>query len=619
MVLRFIFDPLTGTNGVNRDKIITVNILDPNRGVDGYSTHITLNGVDMVLDGYGVEPFEVTVTPIETTPGFVDGYTYTIDAEDDFPFNTAFEIAATINNAIGIEKADSATFRTFSDPIAPSLTNVTPGNNQREVSLQPEITFTARDAYDVAFELTNVTLNGDPAITNGEVQSGFTMELSRVSGGTLGVNPGDGYAVLLRLDEPLDYNKTVVLNISILDRSEGNERNRDITWFTVSPAPPLVDISPQDGETDVPVGTNISFDIIDDGYGVDISTLNAIIDEVSAINNNVFQSPRYTGTVDALIDGYRYAGEIDPRFLLAGSTVHRVTVRVAEPISGNIGSSVVNFTTEAPPENPETIYVGNQDGVQYILSEDIGFNSELLTLMDGYFVNSLHARLLEQVNRLLVGTRDHGALIFATNFVEPTLLYSVGDEITHAYLSAEHDGTIYLANKSRDRIDVYYSILFDDVGRDTPDVFYAIPDGYSDGYAIPGMLDGYFTDMVITEKTSTVDSDSASIFIGTNVGAMRIETDESVPGNTEINGQLITYGIQTSGYDFDILEGTSNNIASLDVNTRLNRLYVATRGETSSDNNAVTYIDLDGSVFDGAILEDRLINPLVNDLDFTDN
>jgi len=606
------FVPVDGTTGNNRDQIVTVDVVDV-IGVDTATVDITVNGNQAVLAGAAVAPFDVTISDIVTTPGVIDGYRYVIDTELNFVFNETVPTVATASDIFANSASATASFTTFDDVTSPTITGITPRDEQLEVSLRPEITFTVRDAYDIAFDLTSVDIGNEQAIRNGLIQSGFSMNQARISGGTEGVDPGDGYSIIITPDVDLSYGQVVEVSISVRDRSRGNITTESVTWTVTDPAPPLFDIVPLDVATSVPVDSNIEFEVFDDGYRVDIDTLNVWVDDVPAIVNNVVQSPLFVGTVDTIVDGYHYRGEINPRFLLLGESAHTVRMTAEEPVSNNVGSDSVTFTTGLAPLNPETIYVGDSNGVQSLLVSSADFNSVPTELLDGYFVWDLQARPLQQINRLVVGTRDSGAFVMPTNFAETTLFYSVGDEITKVYLSEKNDGTLYLANRTRSRVDVYYSILLDDVGRDTPDVFYD-----ADGYALPGIPDGYFTDMVVTEGTSTVKSGSASIFLGTPAGAVRIETDESTPGSTEINGQLVTYGILGTDRDFEILSGTTNEIISIDVNTRLNRLYIATRsGE--GDTNAVTFVDLSDNSFDGSIPEERLMNRFVEDLNFQDN
>lgn len=612
-----VFDPPNGTTGVNRDQIITVDITDA-VGVDKDSVNITVQGNQAVLDGVAVAPFDVTISNIITNPPFIDGYRYTIDTELDFTFNTLINTNVIAKDLSGNENNINSIFRTFSDDEGPAITDITPRDGQLEVSLRPEVTFTIRDAYDVAFELTSMDIGDSPVIRNGLVQSGFSFNVTRIDGGTLGIPPGDGYSVIVTPNEDYPYDHTTTVSITGYDRSQNNATTETATWTTVNPRPPIFDIIPDDGETDIPVDTNFVFEVFSDGYKVDINTLNVLIDGNPAIVNNVVQSPDFVGTVDTILDGYHYRGEIDPRFLLTGLSTHSIDVSAEEPLSGNIGQSRSVFVTGSDPLNPETIYIGDADGVKSKLVDQVAVNVNADVLVDGYYVLDLQAKSLVQINRLLVGTRDHGAFIYPTNYDIPTLFYSIGDEITKVHISEANNGTIYLANRSRNRVDVYYNILYDDVGRSTPDVYYGAPDGYTDGYAVPGMLDGYFTDMVVDENSSTVAPNSVRIFLGTPVGAMRIDTDESDITHTEINGVLTTYGIVDTGYDFEILSGTTNQVVALDVNSRLNYLYVATRSEDANDTNAVTYIDLADNSFRGHIPEDRLIDRLINDIDFGD-
>lgn len=613
-----IVDPPNDARNRDRDQIITVEVID-NLGVNKDATNITVQGNPAVTSGVPVAPFDVVINEISSSPGVIDGYQYIVDTELDFVFGETVVTQINCADIFGNTASKTSSFVTFVDTVSPNITDIAPRDEQEEVSLRPEITFTVRDAYDVAFELTSVDVGPTPAIRNGLVQSGFSMNLTRISGGTLGIAPGDGYSVILTPDQDFKYDETVEVSITTYDRSNNNPANEIVTWTTIDPRPPLFQVIPTNGDTGFGVDENIVFEVFDDGYKVDISTLNMQLDEQDVIISSVVQEPDYMGTVTQIVDGYHYRVEIDPRFLLGGSTTHEILLDVEEPVSGSIGAHRVSFTTGPAPANPETVYIGTPDGVKSILTSEIGTDIQPTSLVDGYHVLDLQAKVLKEINRLLVGTRDHGAFVYSTNYPEPTLFYSTGDEITKVHISAENNGTVYLANRTRERIDVYYNILYDDVGRDIPDVFYAPPPtGSGDGYVVPGMLDGYFTDMVVDEKSSTVDENSARIFLGTPLGAMRIDTDESSITNTEVNGVLYTYGVPGSGYDFDILDGTTNKVVAVDVNSRLNYFYVATRSEDPNDTNAVSYINLANNTFDGSVPEERLIHRLINDIDFKD-
>jgi len=286
-----------------------------------------------------------------------------------------------------------------------------------------------------------------------------------------------------------------------------------------------------------------------------------------------------------------------------------------EPVSGNRGTIFFYFYTEDAIENPEILYIGGPSGVLSVSTEGIVGNTTPEVLFDGYCVHDLSSSIINGVNRLAVATRDNGAFVYSTNYTSwPVTFYSSTDEIGHVYISARNNGTLYMANRTKRRIDVYYNILAHDVARNIPDVYYSS----TDGYAMPGLQDGYFTDMVVTEETSTVEESSSSIFVATSSGVFKIDTDESVPGSSEGNGTIISYGILGSGRDHQVISGNVPWVVSIDVNTRLNFLYVATRGTDENDQNTLSYIDLETNTRNGAIPETRLIDRMMNDIDFQD-
>lgn len=606
-------NPPHGSEGIARDTFITVTIRDT-FGVQRDSIDIKVQNETAVLSGQGVLPFDVYVSETELVPGIADGYQFIIDREFDFSFNEDVYVWVSATDLNGNNVSHNMMFTTFDDEVAPSVTYMAPRNGQKEVSLRPTIEFTIQDGYDVDLYRTNVSINGEPAIVDGKAWHNYYLTTYRIIDGyEEGVEPGDGYGFLLFPQYDFDYNETVEVAVMAFDVSRGNRLYETYSWDTIRPAPPKYDMLPYAYQNNVDVDTNIWFEIFEDGYEIDIDTLNLAMDGVKLIEDGIIQSPDYEGNIISL-DGYRhYTGTVNPRFLLTPNTRHTLSIRAAERLSGNFSELGYYFETSAAPNNPKTIYLGDSNGVKSVEVEDISEVSSATSLIDGYYVNDISSKELKYINYLGVATRDSGAFLYVTNYSKDPLFYSVGDEISKINITSNHNGTIYLANKTRERVDVYYNILYDNVGRSTPDVYYGI-----DGYVLSGLLDGYFNDMVVTEGTSIVNSDSNSIFLGTPSGAFRIETDESDPGSTEINGRIISYGISNSNRDYSILSGTTNYVVALDVNVRLNYLYVATRSEDYNDKNAVSYIDLSSNSADGDIDENRLIHRLINDISFKD-
>lgn len=597
--------PPANMTGVDKDANVVLEIVD-DIGIDINSINIEMRGQQVVWHGAPVVPFSVTTTHVFVTDVY-DGYKFVIDSPSSFNFNERILVSAFASDISGNGKEISFWFTTYHDSVAPSITGISPRSGQEEVSLNPQMSFTVRDAYDVALNSINVRVGDKWAIKNGLTQFGFNATFAAISGGILGVDPGNGYNISFTKTAGFDYNQEIEMFISVADAEEGNVSSNTVSWSTIRPSPPLIDIYPDNGDT-AAVDTNIFVEIIADGYAIDPSSIRIGVGSATAFIQNQIQLPDFAGTMTAIVPGYHYMIEIDPRFIFEELSHHTLSAGAAEALSGNESDKSVVFETPAGPQNPKTIYLGHQDGVKYILAGNLSGESTPVSLIDGYYVYDVYPLELKYINRLAIATRDHGALIYATNYTLPTLLYSVGDEITKVYLTTNHDGTLYMANKSKERVEVYYNVLYDDVGRNIPDAYYDA--------SMVNILDGYFTDMVVTEGTSTVSDGSNSIFVGNDNGAYRIETDESDPGTSESSGQAVSYGIIGSGRTYDILQGTTNKVSAIDVNTRLNYLYVATRSEDGNDINAITYIDLADNSYDGDIPESRLINRLVNYLDF---
>lgn len=577
--------PDDGQTGISRDSLINVFITDI-VDVNPNSVNISVRGLQAVINGVIQNGFAVTRTSI------IDGYRYVIDPQFNFDFNESISVLVSAKDFSDNLASKAISFRTYHDPYAPTISNVTPKDGQYEISLNPPITFTMRDAYDVAFTSIKCYVDGQKAIVNGVVQPDFTGHVSRLS---------DGYMYTIRPSIDFQYNRTVKFLLSVEDYGEHNKATLDYTWHTISPKPPRFTKVLPTASTNVAVDTNISFNVLTDGYKVDINTLNLYIDGDVAILNKVLQAPDYTGTVTTVVDGYSYIVTVDPRFLLDPNTTHNVTINAKDLLSGNLGTMSVSFDTGAAPAVVPTAYIGTTTGVKSIAVSNIDGYSLASSYIDGYYVNNIYSKTLRYINRIAVSTKNNGTILKATNYSMNAMHYSNGHEIIKTIITNNHNGTLYLLNTTHNRIEVYYNILYDNFGRNIPDGYYAV--------------DGYISDLEVTENTSLLDNQSNSIFIATDNGVYRIETDEvSVVPSYEI----YSYGIPNSGKDFGILEGTTNYVVAIDVNERLRTMYVATRSESTGDQNVITYIDLENNIATGSVTEDRLLNRLVNSVSFKD-
>jgi len=138
---------------------------------------------------------------------------------------------------------------------------------------------------------------------------------------------------------------------------------------------------------------------------------------------------------------------------------------------------------------------------------------------------------------------------------------------------------LYILNGDENQIEVFYGTGNDIVGRSTPDYTYGV-----DGYNIINHLH-------VVEYFSEAEEGSNSLFLSTNEGLVRIDTDESVPGTSEINMIETSYGVPTTLVTYEVLGGTENR-AIMSTYDRGTYLLAVVTENIVTEEGGVTLIDL---------------------------
>jgi len=179
------------------------------------------------------------------------------------------------------------------------------------------------------------------------------------------------------------------------------------------------------------------------------------------------------------------------------------------------------------------------------------------------------------INDLFRGTHaNEDVLVVATDSGATTIIgeqvvqYCSGCDISSAHLDAGGT-TLYIANNTRKSVDVFYNINLNSENNRDPDAYYS-------AMTSPEILDGYISQIKVVNNSSIMDADSNTLYIATDVGLSRVDTDESVPGASEGGGIGFSYGIDGSGAIFEELGGQTNNVVAVDVNTQTLQLFVLT-------------------------------------------
>ncbi len=170
------------------------------------------------------------------------------------------------------------------------------------------------DTTTFVFKIREVSYAGDTGWV--DITSQGTISTFDAGGGLLGMEflrpmPSEGHY--------FHHNAIVYVKLEVYDKAPVPNKLTIEYWFRVIQdymKPYIVNESPSREEYDVSIDTNISFDILDTGAGVDINTLELFID----------QRHKTTFTYTPITDGYHIVYD-PPNDFIYGSTVF-VAVRV---------------------------------------------------------------------------------------------------------------------------------------------------------------------------------------------------------------------------------------------------------------------------------------------------
>lgn len=193
-------------------------------------------------------------------------------------------------------------------------------------------------------------------------------------------------------------------------------------------------------------------------------------------------------------------------------------------------------------------------------------------------VHSLSSQIIDGY-MFLVASTDNGVAV-TRNETAGLQVYSDGYDSYGGHMTAQ--GTLYLINKTLNRIDVYYGADTRPGGR-APDFTY---DSTIVTPARVRLLDGYLTVLHVAEGVSTILAGGSRLYVGCSAGLTKVEAyDKGTDGYSDGYdgyGNSYTYGIAGSGTDFPIFGGTVPNVAAVDSDETVGVLFVATNNGTET-------------------------------------
>jgi hypothetical protein len=357
--------------------------------------------------------------------------------------------------------------------------------------------------------------------------------------------------------------------------------------------PEVRNISPAAGSI-LPQGSLISFDIIDPNSDLDTSSMEIKIDGSTAYSGAAesFYTP-YTG-VDSyagptIVDGYDGYHFVFDHIGLFGAITF-VNVQASDSYGHSLNESW-SYTSDVALNR---MYYSDAYGVYKIdLADLVGesqFVSQLflstttspsiptnrVSYMSGNQIGGYNYNLL--VLSLFGGTTDADGygVIVVTN---ETSLNTYADGYYCDQAQMNDDGTLYLLNKTLDRLEVYY-------GANKRSGTGRLPDFVYDGYSTPplfnngGNVGELLSLHIVSGESNTLDG-GTRVYVGQSIGMTVIDAfdQQASPGYSagqDSNGESTFYGISGSGATHENIGGTVPDVVDVNTDEQYQIIFVVT-------------------------------------------
>jgi len=495
---------------------------------------------------------------------------------------------------------------TYSDP--PLLTGTVLDGSAYTISgadFPINISSVVQSSSDTFTLTTDVPIQASPVVQTVTVDSvnilndfGFSIEDGYESVQFTGPSDVTGPRVLSASNEPFNINATVVFNESMLQDTNltnpGNYIMSHGAFVSAVVTDPLeldrviLTVENLSGRTQFDIFVN---DIVQDVHGnrLDVVFNHAVLNlEVTgaAISGT-------TGVLKTKNDVNRLHEDSNNWYISTGGgfdVVSKVDLT-------NTGFVLDGYGFNAIATDADAIYFGRNDGYQAdgygvrLLSFDNLSGNSTLRVSGAFNENTTNPAILSnEVNDLFAITNASDKLLVVGTIRGTTVVknsetavnFSTGSNITSAQMDSG-GRTLYMANNTLGRIEVYYNIPTTTTDLDIPDAYYSVSSS-------PEISSAIINQIKIINNTSIMDSGSNTIYVATNNGLTVINTDESVPGVSESGGLSVTYGIEGSGATFEILGGDVNRVEAVDVNTKQLQIFVVT--DDDSHKGGLTTINI---------------------------
>ena len=589
-------------------------------------------------DGYFVAPYDGPGSSL--SPYVSDGYSIVIDRVSDYHKGGTYQVRMEARDTAGNPLPDPGDRWSFSvaEAIPPYLEAQFPAPGATDVAANALVSCRIRDddGYVVKSSIRAYVKKLPSGLEEMAYDGydGYFIAPYDGPGSSLASYAPDGYSIALDRTSAYSYGGLYQVRLEAEDQDGYSLSYPDDRWsFQIMEepsAPPYITNIDPPQHANISADALITFDVGDQAGDVSgVATQVFIAGELAYDGIAGFHAPydgpdAYFGR--AIVDGYdgyhfridrtsdypdgplhistsvsdKFETVVTPWSYMVGTKLNRVYLsdgyglKVIE-IGSLTGESqgVVSLllsmdTDPSLPSNDMSCISGSYvDGYYFLVLSMKAFGQEIgnvigLDMMLGdSLIGDYSLALLGQMiwGQGVIGPGDGYGVVITKNETESINTYARGSLGVRAQMNER--GILYLINRTRNRIEVYYGSHFRD-GNRNPDFVYSET-------STPPIMPGYILDLLVVNNASARSFNNPEgaptfgtrIFVGTTEGMTRIDTwdQEGTDGycaGMDAYGIAVNYGIAGSGAQYELIGGTASQVTRIACDQTNTLVYVAT-------------------------------------------
>ena len=336
--------------------------------------------------------------------------------------------------------------------------------------------------------------------------------------------------------------------------------------------------------TSINLDDTISFQVYDASGKLKQDTLEVYVNNDKILDADTFSSPFTGSSISTITDGYSITLDSSDYFY------DFVTVRVVA--DNNDLESLDGYFGYLVEESVNVLYYSDAYGLNSIKVRDLAGDSESQVSVSlqtpdipSNDINYITASVIDGYYCVVLSHAGTDGISVCRYEHENIESYNSG--VTCGKSIMTDDGTLYIINEDSNRVDVYYGAHFRSGSR-SPDFTYS-------SSSTPDVVAGTILEIYLTKNTSTVNSTSSRLYVGTSSGATLInaydgQTDGYADGTDNL-GESTHYGIVGSGIDNEVIGGAVASVTEITSNEDKKIVFFVTND--GAGNGGVTQVKID--------------------------